>query len=280
MSGSPHVALANWYQFMPGEEAGSPRVKSRMLLWCRSGAGQVWVDGRECRLGPGDFLVLPWGHAIRYRAARRQPFLVAGAHLVPRLSGAFQAGVAHAPGHPLFGSPNRGDDPALPAALVAGRLDDHPSLAALAEHLAHAWARKPPDAAIARAQGDLLLAALRELGAAPDAVDLPGELKRLDEAVRRHLGRAWDLPRLAETAGCSQAWLTRLGPPPLAGLALPLAGPPAPGGGPPPAVFRPQARADARAAVGTRPPPLQPQLPRRLRRAAADLAPRPPRPVN
>lgn len=182
-----------------------------MLLWCRSGSGQVWVDDQEMALPPGGFGLLPWGCAIRYRAARRQPFLVAGVHLIPRLRGVFQAGVAHAPGHPLAGSSYRQDDPALPRSLLTGRLDDHPELGALAEHLAHAWQRRgPPKAELARAQGAVFFAALSALTDVAETMTLPGELQRIDEAVRRHLDRIWDLPRLAETAGCSQAWLTRL----------------------------------------------------------------------
>jgi len=210
MAGIPHVAYANWYQFMPGEQVDNPRVESRMLLWSRSGSGKVWVDEREYPLNPGDFLLLPWGHHIRYHAARSQPFLLGGAHLICQVSGVFHFGVAHTREHALAGTDQRSDDSTLISPLLAGHLDDHPGLGPLAEHLAHTWAKRQPTSDLAQAQGLMLRQALRDVIAAPTPTDVSGELQRLTAAVQRHLDRAWDLTRMAETAGCSSAWLTRL----------------------------------------------------------------------
>lgn len=210
MSSAPVVVLANWYQCMPGEQVGSQRVESRMLAWCRNGSGQVWVDGSEYPLPPGGFVFLPWYHHIAYRAARHRPFLLGGVHLIPRYSGPFRTGVAQDADHPLANSPGRRDDPALPGHVIAGQFDDHPGLGPLVEYLAQTWFMQRPNAEIAHAQGALVYAAIQRLLATSTATTLPNELRRLQAAVLRNLDRSWNLASLAETAGCSTAWLVRL----------------------------------------------------------------------
>jgi AraC-like DNA-binding protein len=77
------ILWANWFQFAPGERALNPRVLSRMLLWCHEGKGRVRVNGTWHDLNPDDFLFLPWQHEVFYVADEREPFWVAGIHLIP-----------------------------------------------------------------------------------------------------------------------------------------------------------------------------------------------------
>ena len=77
------VLWANWFQFARGERALNPRVLSRMLLWCQEGKGRVCVNGTWYSMTPDTFLFLPWQHEVLYLADDREPFWVAGIHLIP-----------------------------------------------------------------------------------------------------------------------------------------------------------------------------------------------------
>ncbi|MEK7412039.1 MAG: AraC family transcriptional regulator [Planctomycetota bacterium] len=209
MPAAPMVVLAGWYQFLPSDRLEILRIKCRTLLWCRSGAGQVWINGTQQLVSPGSFLFLPWGYGIRYRAAQRQPFLLGGVHYIPLFAGTFVPEVAHATNQ-LTVATSREDDPTLPDRVLSGQFDDHPGLGPLVEYLAQTWAQRPPDAALAFAQGALLQAAILRMVATPDASLLPSELLRLREAVLRRLDRTWSLASMANTVGCSTAWLVRL----------------------------------------------------------------------
>ena len=77
------VLLANYKACTPGWSWGLNWVGSRMLLWCLSGTGRVAVNGTERSFVGGDFLFIPWGHSIHYRAAREEPFFLGGIHVIP-----------------------------------------------------------------------------------------------------------------------------------------------------------------------------------------------------
>ena len=79
----PVVVVASYFQFEAHYRIHFDRVFSRMLLWAVEGQGEVVANGRRYRLVPGDFLLLPWGHAIAYFPDARRPFLVGGIHLIP-----------------------------------------------------------------------------------------------------------------------------------------------------------------------------------------------------
>ena len=207
---APCVVWANHHQGIPGEVIDIPRLESRMLLWCRRGAGTVTVDGTLVDLPPAQFVLLPWGVRIVYRAARRNPFELGGVHLIPRHAGIWRPGAVHDPSEALAGSPDRADDPALPSGIWNGTWVNHPALYHLAEHVAMRWIRTPPDQATSYAQGALMMAELQDLSRCPDLNALPLELTRMLAAIQAHLTRIWMLSDLAHVAGCSPAWLTRL----------------------------------------------------------------------
>jgi AraC-like DNA-binding protein len=105
------IAYANNCKFRPGETVHYKRVMSRMLLWCKAGHGEVIVNGESFQFQPGSYLMLCWGHEIMYKADKREPFLVAGVHIIPwcRPGVPVDFAVAHQPGDPLAFSPYRRD---------------------------------------------------------------------------------------------------------------------------------------------------------------------------
>jgi len=81
---APLLVYGNWFQFSPGERIAHEKVESVMLLWCRSGRGNVIANTKTFQLPADRLLILPWNHSIEYRADQTKPFLVAGLHLIPR----------------------------------------------------------------------------------------------------------------------------------------------------------------------------------------------------
>ncbi|GDY14611.1 AraC family transcriptional regulator [Planctomycetota bacterium] len=205
----PAIGLAAQFQFLPRQEIAFARVESRMLLWCLRGLGQVWAYGKELPLPAGGFMVLPWGHRIRYLADRRQPWLLGGVHLVPRFEGPWQSGIAHTSDDPVMGDPRRGDDPRLPGQVVLGTLPDEPGIISLAEHLVQRWRQSAIDESLARAEGEVFLDALLHLGSDEQA-RMPASLRQLELVVAQRPQAPWDVASLAQAAGCQPAWLSRL----------------------------------------------------------------------
>ncbi|HLL90070.1 MAG TPA: AraC family transcriptional regulator [Tepidisphaeraceae bacterium] len=212
------VAHANWYQFGPGESVRYPRVESRMVLWCKRGRGTVTVNRQPMALGPGEFVVLPWRHAVAYEAAARGPFLVAGVHVIPRHARGRRVvfEVAHARGSPLAGRAWREDVPlpGLPS-VPRGRLADHPPLAHVLEYTVACYVRhRPPREEEMRLLGRLVLDEVRRTllpggaGGATEAA-MPAVVRTAALWVRDHPHEPADVPRLAAVAGCSPSTLQR-----------------------------------------------------------------------
>ncbi len=209
------VLLANHHQAAPGWRQRFGWVGSRMLLWCLSGRGSAEVNGRAHELEAGRFLFLPWGHSIAYAADRREPYVLGGIHVVPD----------HAPGAPVeyrivhvdrdlsAERPERRDVP-LPGLedTLAGRLDDLPGLAALAEYIVQWYVGRRREEHVARALARVLLAEMLGAARAPSsaAVGLPARLRRAADHARGNLGRTLTVAGLGEVAGCSPATLSRL----------------------------------------------------------------------
>ncbi|PCJ59462.1 MAG: hypothetical protein COA79_10455 [Planctomycetota bacterium] len=80
---SAMIVYANNYQFAKNEILTHEHVQSRMLLWCKSGNGNVEIDKRRFQLSKGEFLFLPWNRKIKYIPSTKDPFLVAGIHVIP-----------------------------------------------------------------------------------------------------------------------------------------------------------------------------------------------------
>ena len=76
----PRVALANFYPFAPGEEAGRHWSESNLFLPVTHGRGRIQVGPQWFDVQAGQVLQIPWGAPIFYQADRREPFVVIGLH--------------------------------------------------------------------------------------------------------------------------------------------------------------------------------------------------------
>lgn len=103
MHGVPVIASAAEVQFAPAGKATFERVESRFVLMCQAGHGQVHVDESPFHVSKGSMLVLPWGPSLSYAADRDDPFLIGGAHLIPRhdTHTPIDPSIAPDPSHPL-----------------------------------------------------------------------------------------------------------------------------------------------------------------------------------
>ena len=79
------ILQANVHSFFVGDFEGSDEVQSRYFVWCRSGRGAITVNGSRFELVAGNFIVAPWGHAIRYTADAEVPFVIGSIHIIPEL---------------------------------------------------------------------------------------------------------------------------------------------------------------------------------------------------
>lgn len=213
----PLIVYANFLQFGVDETSEWPSVHSRMLVWGRNGRGRISVNGEEHSLEGGDYLFLPWKHRIAYRPSPRDPFLVAGIHVIPRLDGALESpplfDLAHFPDHPLAGSPAR-SDAELPfgRGLLRGSLRAHASLEHLAEFIVLRFGQRNPDEGEMRTLGRLLLDELRLAEENRDPFDrsLPPGLRRVLQYCVNHLDQPISLDDMAEVADASRSTIGRL----------------------------------------------------------------------
>lgn len=211
---SPFIALANHYHFYRAQRIVAPCVKSRMLLWSRSGYGRVTVNGRPFDLLPDEYLVLPWGHAIEYRADATHPFWVAGIHVIPdcarKSKAVFQ--VAHAEDHPLAQCAGRRDRRLHGLdGIVRGSLLTQPSLAHLAEYILARFVPRLPSERLSRTLAELLLDELcpAQKDGAPGG-PLPNRLTRLLTYITTNLHRPLSTSDLAVESKSSASTVIRL----------------------------------------------------------------------
>lgn len=212
--------LANYRQFHVGESLRNPRVESRMLLWNLRGAGVVTVNGTRLELTPELMLVLPWRHSVSYQAAARDPYLLAGVHIIPRHApGESRRGTRHGhSGEPITDDPARQDaDWPWLRGLLRLQEPAHGALRLLAESIVERWQGETPPDWERRLQARLLLPTLAAAVArgpagadAPPDPALPSELRRVLRYLREHLGRSISLAEMAGVAGCSASTLGRL----------------------------------------------------------------------
>lgn len=209
------VALANHYQFAAKTSARSRCVQSRMLLWCKTGTGEMRVNRRRLRLGSGDFMLLPWGHDITYRADSSDPFFVGGIHIIPvhARTKPMEFVVPHNAGHELFDCSYRQDSPAaaLPGWLV-GSFDDHRALEHLAEYIVAWYQRGRLDEPPARRLGQSLLEELAHIHRTPtpERAKHPIRLMQMVEYAQNHLGERLSIDQLAAIGHCSTSTVHRL----------------------------------------------------------------------
>jgi AraC-like DNA-binding protein len=211
------VLLANHYQFSNRERIFQSCVKSRVLLWCKAGAGRIIVNGAPYEMCPGRVFLLPWAHTLTYYAAEKDPFLVGGIHLIPNhlRSKPVQFHVPHQLKDPLAESPLRKD-------VVMEGLEGMPQgtwtsetpLFRLAEYTVEAFRSALPKERHARLLGQILIQEMqrffhREQRAAAVDTSSP-ELRQILQFIETHIHEPLSLGRLVRFSGSSASTLCRL----------------------------------------------------------------------
>ncbi len=212
MSG-PVVLHANQYQFAPGQSLHNELVGSRMLLWCRQGAGRIEVDGAVMPLPADAWTLLTWRHRIRYEADRRRPFVVCGIHICPDHDHdvAVEMRVPHARDDLQHQVRHRRNIhwPGLDG-RPAGLMSASPRLRALGDYIIARWTDQMVGSDQARAMAVMLVDELQSAVGAGATDRLPDALARTVTLVQTRLSVRHDLGRLAAAAGCSVPSLVRL----------------------------------------------------------------------
>jgi AraC-like DNA-binding protein len=209
------IVYANYAQFGPEGRVLNPRVRSRMILWCKAGTGEVTVNGTTHSFEAGRYLLLPWNHAVSFRASREDPFLVAGIHLIPwhSLRHPITFEVAHNDWHPLARASFRHDEQ-IPEMIgvKAGWLNDNPVLTHLAEYIVNLFIRGETPEWLARQLAQQLFVELvqsQERNAEPDRGSAL-EIERIRQYVVARLNQPLSLRDLVEFSRLSPSTVGRL----------------------------------------------------------------------
>lgn len=212
----PILIHANWFQFAAGERIIHLCVKSRMIVWCKSGAGTVIANRESFQFRAGSFLILPWKHRVEYQADHRQPFMVAGLHLIPhhQITCPVDYDVAHSKQSPLYKNPDRLN-------VEIDRLEkpffgvkkSYPAFNHITEYALEKFVQAPEkDEDFLRMLGKLLL---NEISQLPQIVSdtneqFPRELRSMSVFIREHLQTTITMDDLMEVSNLSPATINRL----------------------------------------------------------------------
>jgi len=210
----PIIVRANRFQFASRQRAGSPRVNSRMLLWCKAGGGRVRVNGRECLFQTDDLCLTPWAHEIIYEANASDPFLVAGIHIIPHQPMGTQLvrDASHRPGDKPDRLTTRRDAPWRGLqGLKRARFAGDPPLKALCEYIVRLCHDGKPRESKLRELATLLVEEMTEFFCKPALAQAlpPIELQRVAQFIEDHLEAEIYLPKVAQVSGRSLSWLHR-----------------------------------------------------------------------
>jgi len=209
------VAHANCAQFTPREKHSYPCVKSRMVVWCKAGTGTVIANGKSCLFESGRYLLLPWGHSIKYEASAEDPFLLGGIHIIPAHlpKRPLTFDVAHDSAHPLANASFRRDIqiPEFPD-LKLGWLNAEAPLGHLLEYIVRAFVSRPPQEEMARWMARQLLCELVSSEQRSEVHDhgVPPEIERMKEFISFHISSPLSLRELVEFSGLSPSTVERL----------------------------------------------------------------------
>lgn len=214
----PHsvIVRANYAQFGPSQKISFPAVKSRMLLWCKSGFGRIVVNGHEINMAPHKFVFLPWNHQIKYEASEEDPFFVGGVHVIPNHSATRHVSfeVAHRQNHPLASVSFRKD---MKVAGINGVFEgwlrfDAP-LYLLAEYCVQIFGRSQKLARFSAQSlanellGEIILYKQREN---PGEMAMPAALEKMREYVEFNIQKPLSLNELVNFSGLSASTVGRL----------------------------------------------------------------------
>jgi YesN/AraC family two-component response regulator len=209
------IVLANNYQFSAAQVVTNPLVLSRMLLWCKAGKGDVSINKKKYSMSTGDYLVLPWKHSITYRADEKEPFLVAGIHIIPdhARNRKIEYQVAHIADHPLANASWRRDSVISGLTeTVQGSLSQHPGLGHLGEFVVDLYRNYKLEEWQARDLAKILMTeivrACQSTGTVGVAV--PITLRQMMQYVENNPDKPLSLADLVQFAGISSATIGRM----------------------------------------------------------------------
>ena len=210
-----HAAIvwANYAQFSPGMRYCSPKVETRMMVWCVNGTGKICADGKDYDVTPGRFFLLRWQHSISYEAAAKNPFLLGGLHVVPWVDphAALVFKVSHRPDSALAGIRTRHDVPCPELRdSFCGDLNDHPILARQAEYVAGLFASGVRQEAVARALGPLVLWQWVQAVKQPAHPTMPVELAAILCHIRMRNLPSLSIKQMAQLGQLSASSVIRL----------------------------------------------------------------------
>ena len=164
------ILYANYASFSPGKVIRFDQVQSRMFLWCKKGKGTITVNREKFTFLPGNFLIIPWNHMIHYKADMKDPFLLAGIHLVPerKKRGKVLFRIFHDPQPDLAEYACR-KDAFIPgfSSVFAGDLYQHEALKMLAEYIVMWFQRQENSEDMARILAQAFISELLTLRLRP-----------------------------------------------------------------------------------------------------------------
>lgn len=209
------IVYANWFQCGRSERIVSPCVYSRMLLWCRAGAGTVTVNNDRFALQAEDYLLLPWGHSVSYQADAADPFYLGGVHIIPDhdRNHPVDFRVAHSREESVARHSWRRDDlqTATPS-VIRGSFTWASRLRLLATYIVERYVQEPPAQEPMRQLAGLLLTELASAVVQRSASTIvpPTSLNRMQLFIRDHLAAPLTVGAIAAVGGCSAATAHRL----------------------------------------------------------------------
>lgn len=210
----PIIVRANRIQFAGQQRLGSFRVNSRMLLWCKAGSGRVRVNGCECLFETDDLCLTPWAHEIAYEADARDPFFLAGIHVIPHqpMGTRLIRDASHRPGDAPDRLATHRDAPWQGLeGLKRARFIGDPPLKAFCEYIVRLCHDGKPRESKLRDLAVLLVDELAEFFCKPAVAHglLPVDLQRVMQFIEDHLDGDIYLPQVAKVPGRSLSWLHR-----------------------------------------------------------------------
>jgi AraC-like DNA-binding protein len=172
------------------------------------------VNGLEFPLQTDDVCLTPWGHRISYEADGRDPYLLAGIHIIPHQPAGTRLvrDASHGPGDEVDRLATHRDAKWLGLeGFLRGRFVGDPPLKALCEYIVRLCHDGKPRESKLRQLAALMIDELAEFFRKP-AVEhgpMPIELQRVIQYIEDHLESDIYLEKAARVPGRSLSWLHR-----------------------------------------------------------------------
>lgn len=207
------IVFANHASFSHGRDQWNPLVESRLCLWCKGGKGTIIVNGERHSLRSGDYFFLPWAFSIRYIPDKKDPFYLAGIHLIPQYDSNTESPqdyyeVSHNEEHPLSGQPSRRDTelPGLEGMIHYHIRADH-ALMLLSETIVSHFQSPCRNHDQLKDYAKVLI---RELSDARNLISVPRKLQNLLTTIDDHLATPLSLADFSEQLQLSTSQVRRL----------------------------------------------------------------------